>query len=160
LKSIIIPLKRDTETSVSSVPSKPRYISASRGLCRATGGIAHSVSEYTDSKGRKYWHDDVTDKKVYFEKSVTQLNRDHEMKIYRRVMALCEKAEKTGLTANEFSQLTYYHEDESVQRNYSVLSRIERIMFYAPKLSGRFDAGKLLTRRSPKAKETIKWSSL
>lgn len=120
----------------------PKYVSHARGLCRSTGGIAHNVAERTDSRGRTYWEDTVSGRRVNFERSIAQRTRDHEAKIYRRITNLCAKATKVGLTANEFTTLSYLAQEECLERDYSIQRRISAV------LGGeRFDAGKVITRR-------------
>lgn len=120
----------------------PKYVSHARGLCRATGGMAHGITEREDSKGRHYWEDTVTGRRVVFERSIAQRTRDHEEKTRRRVSNLCAKARKVGLTANEFETLSYLAKDEVFERDYPAQRRIAQV------LGGeRFDAGYIVTRR-------------
>jgi hypothetical protein len=120
----------------------PKYVSHARGLCRATGGMAHGVKECTDARGRKYWADDVSGKRVVFERSIAQRTRDHEAKVYRRVSNLCAKAHKTGLTANEFETLSYLAQEDCFDRDYSMKRRIAQVIG-----GDRFDAGYIVTRK-------------
>jgi len=122
---------------------RPDYVSYGRGVCRATGGMAHQVVERVDSKGRKYAEDVVTGKRVIFEKSIAQRTRDHEVKVLRRVNNLLHKTVVLGLTAKEFETLTYLASDEVIQSNYALLRKVELT------LTGKqFDAGKIITRRA------------
>jgi len=122
--------------------TRPDYVSYGRGVCRATGGMAHQVVERVDSKGRKYAEDIVTGKRVIFEKSIAQRTMDHDAKVLRRVNNLLHKTTVLGLTAKEFETLSYLASDEIVQTNYALLRKVQLTL-----TGHQFDAGKIISRR-------------
>lgn len=142
MKTIIIPLKNKKAEPEKSAKFYPEYVSTSRGMCRSTGGMPHDVSFTIDTRGRLYFYDVVTERKVTFQKSITQIERDKSNKLIRRLNRLYVKALKVGLTAKEFEMLFALKNEPCINSKYEYLHRLEMIIN-----GDRSDMGKILTRR-------------
>lgn len=146
MKVKTISLTRQREVHPQAVKATPPienfYVSKARGICRATGGIAHPIIEKIATNGMHYYADAVTDCKINPALSSATKARRHETKILHLVKNLLDKANTKGLTALEFEKLWNLSIEDEIQSNWKLMQEIAIVC------TGRqFDVGKIITRK-------------